>query len=142
MKTISTGPQGEAPEKTRTRGVGVTGRRGVGILEAQARNRAHSLLLLPGNPDVELLATSPAPCLPLLPCFWLFFIRVAVVMVFVHSNRTLTKTAQVMEFNVLMCMCLGTHQQDQHLLTGKPLTSRTHCPSECIHFHQVPQTCS
>ena len=37
---------------------------GFEVSEAQVWPVWHSLFLLPANPDVELVATSPAPCLP------------------------------------------------------------------------------
>jgi hypothetical protein len=53
-------------EKIRRRGLvggSVPGGMGFEGSEAQAGLMTHSLLLLPANPDVELSATSPAPCL-------------------------------------------------------------------------------
>ena len=78
---------------------------GFEALKAQARFRVTSFLLC-ANPDVELSATSPALCLPVcrlvshhddseLNCkpvtIKCSFIRLAMVMVSLHSNRTLTK---------------------------------------------------
>lgn len=85
------------------------------VSKAQVRPSV-SLFLLPVDLDIELLATSPAPCLTacchtshhaMLPMMMIMdytsetvsqsqlklsFIRVAVFMLSFHSNRTLTRT--------------------------------------------------
>ena len=45
-------------------GRSMSGGVGFEVSEAQARPSAHFLFLLPTDPDVELSAPSPAPCLP------------------------------------------------------------------------------